>query len=184
MVSTDKQERIRQVVAKKNNGKLKYFFLEGELHRVLAMSKHQNRIIAWNYPQEAKIHYFITHVKKHMQHAYKIKEVADLLCRDYYRLMSYICYGDLQRPQRTYTLDGRKSPGVYFLSEDDVLEWHDFISEKHRGRPRKDGIVRPADMPTRKELMGMMQGGRQLYIQDEETGEYVPVWRESVWEDV
>lgn len=183
MVSQRNKQRISKVVAKKNRDDIKHFYLDGELHRVLQKSKHQNRIIAWNYPQGKKIHYFMSHVRDNMQHAYTIPELAALLCRDYYRLHSYLAYGDMPRPQQTYSLNTGK-PGRYMVSEDEVLEWHDFISQKHRGKPRKDGIKRPADMPTRKEMIGILRGGRQLYVKDEETGEMVPVWRESVWEDV
>ena len=88
--------------------------------------------------------------------------------------------GHVKKPQMSYTLDEKRKPVKYFLSEDDVMDVRDFLSTLHRGRPRKDGLVTSKDVPTKQELRAKIKNETILYQQTED-GDYIPVWKQPEW---
>ena len=88
--------------------------------------------------------------------------------------------GHVKKPQMSYTLDEKRKPVKYFLSEDDVMDVRDFLSTLHRGRPRKDGLVTAKDVPTKQELRAKIKNETILYQQTED-GDYIPVWKQPEW---
>jgi hypothetical protein len=62
-----------------------------------------------------------------------------------------------------------------------VYEYHDYLLNVHRGRPRADGRVTPASkLPSRNELRAMMEDNVTILIQDED-GNVFPAFRETMW---
>ena len=57
---------------------------------------------------------------------------------------------------------------------------HDFFKTVHRGRPRKDGMITPGDMPSRAEIEAMMKQENILYVKNND-GEFIPVWKQPEW---
>lgn len=87
-----------------------------------------------------------------------------------------ILNGDIEAPQYTYGLNEHKRKFKYMWNEKNILEAHAFLSTVHRGRPRKDGLITPAKLPTVRELRAMIRQEQIFYVRGED-GEFRPVWR-------
>jgi hypothetical protein len=159
---------------------LRYFFLNGELHKKLHVNKSSDVITAWNYDQAKRIGYSLSDAKKNLQQAYTINEAAALLNRHRNRILEYIEKGFITRPKMTYTLDSKKKPVKYLMSEDDVMMVREFLSTLHRGRPRKDGLITSKNVPTKQELRAKIKNEVVLYQQTDD-GEFIPVWKQPEW---
>jgi len=69
------------MVRKKRNSKLKklrYFFLNDKVHKVLRSSRSKDEIVAWCYPDHKRVMYSYSQVEKHMEHAYSMKDVLQV----------------------------------------------------------------------------------------------------------
>jgi hypothetical protein len=159
--------------------KVKYFYLDQELHRVLRVSRPEDLVVSWNFPQHKRKAYVWSDTRRKMEKAFSLRQVCDMLGRSRVAIELYIRQGKIRTPQRIYTLDGKAKPGKYFFSEKDVLELHDYILSVHIGRPRRDGRVTPAKAPSKAELRAMMKHDTVMYIKSGE--EFVPVWKEIDW---
>lgn len=165
---------------KRKSPSIRYFFLNGELHKKLHVNRSSDIITAWNYTQAKRMGYSWSDAKKNLQYAYTINEAASLVNRHRNRLLEYIEQGHIKKPQMTYTLDGDRKPVKYLLSEDDVMEIRDFLSTLHRGRPRKDGLITAKNVPTKQELKAKIKNEVILYQQTKD-GEFIPVWKQPEW---
>jgi hypothetical protein len=162
------------------SSRLRYFYLNGKLHKAIRRSRPEDLIIAWDYQLEKRVAYNLTDVIKNKQHAYPIKEVVKIIGKHEDTIKLHLYRGDLKFPQRIYSLNGNRTPGKYFWSEDDIRQMHDFFKTVHRGRPRNDGVITPGDMPSRAELEAMIKQENILYIKNND-GEFVPVWKQPEW---
>jgi hypothetical protein len=160
--------------------RLRYFYLNSKLHKVLRRSRAEDLIVAWDYQMGKRVAYSLADVNKNKQHAYPIKEVVQLIGKHEDTIKMHLYRGDLKFPQRVYSLNGNKTPGKYFWSEDNIREMHDFFKTVHRGRPRIDGGITPGNMPSRSELEAMMKQENILYVKNND-GEFVPVWKQPEW---
>ena len=160
--------------------RLRYFYLNSKLHKVLRRSRAEDLIVAWDYQMGKRVAYSLADVNKNKQHAYPIKEVVQLIGKHEDTIKMHLYRGDLKFPQRVYSLNGNKTPGKYFWSEDNIREMHDFFKTVHRGRPRIDGGITPGNMPSRSELEAMMKQENILYVKNTD-GEFVPVWKAPEW---
>ena len=59
--------------------KYRYFYLNGDLHRVLERHRTDDILIAWNYNQWTRVAYNLSDVNVNRRPAYNIKEVAEML---------------------------------------------------------------------------------------------------------
>jgi hypothetical protein len=170
-------------MAKRRKGKkqrVRYFFANAELHKILRLSRGEDLVIAWNYPQGKRVAYVWSSIQNDMQHAYSITNVSKILNRHPTILKNYIKSGAVRPVQKTYSIDERKAPGVYYMSEDDVREMHAFLLTVSRGRPRNDGKPVISNLPTKAELEAMLRHETVLYIKTEQ-GEFSPVWKQPEW---
>jgi hypothetical protein len=154
-----------------------YFFLNKVLHKKLSIIRAQNILVAWNYPDESRVWYDYSQVKKGYQYAYKINEVAELVGRSPNSIRTYWNNGLIQHPSgQVYKIHNRK-PSVFYWSEDDVLDLRDQIYEilpKNRyGEPFK---YKGNDLISKAELKAKMRGDTSYYVKSE-SGEYVKVWK-------
>lgn len=163
-----------------NSQRIKYFYLNSDLHKVLRVVRPQDFVEAWNYREGKIAGYVWSDVRKKMQRAFTLQDVSKMIGRHRVQLEKYILNGDIRRPQRIYTLDGDKKPGKYFLSESDVLDLHDYLLTVHVGRPRKDGRITPGRMPSKAELRAMMKHDVVTGVLRSD-GEFVPTWKEVDW---
>jgi len=160
--------------------KLRYFYLNGDLHKVLSVTRAQDFVVCWNFPQGKRVGYVWSDVRKRHGRAFRLKQVAEMIGRNVTTIKWDIIKGNIVRPQRIYTLDGNKNPGTYYFSEEDVYGLHDYIMTVHRGRPRRDGQITPASIPSKMELRAMMRHDIVTYIKSE-SGEFIPMWKEQDW---
>ena len=160
--------------------KFRHFYLNGKLHKVLRQSRAEDILIAWHYELGKRVAYSLTEVKKTMQHAYPISKVSKLIGKHEDTIKRHIYQGNLKYPQQVYSLNGNKTPGKYYWSEDDIREMHDFFKTVHRGRPRNDGAIQPGDMPSRAEIEALMRQESILYVKNED-GTFTPVWKQPEW---
>jgi hypothetical protein len=162
------------------SARLRYFYLNEKLHKVLRRSRAEDLIVAWDYQLGKRVAYSLTDVNRNKQHAYSISEGVKILGKHEDTIKFHLYRGDIRFPQQIYSLNGNKTPGKYFWSEDDIREMHDFFKTVHRGRPRKDGGITPGNMPSRAEVEAMMKQEELLYVKNSE-GEFVPVWKQPEW---
>ena len=158
----------------------RYFYLNGKLHKVLRRSRAEDLIIAWDYQLAKRVAYNLTDVNKNKQHAYPISHVSKIIGKHEDTIKLHLYAGRLKFPQQSYSLNGNRTPGKYFWSEDDIREMHGFFKTVHRGRPRIDGGITPGDMPSRAELEAIIKQEDILYIKNND-GEFVPVWKAPEW---
>lgn len=159
---------------------IKYFFLNGDHHKVLRISRAEDLVMAWNYNNAKRVTYPWSITKKNMQKAFSIKEVCKIFQRDRLVIHDYIQQEKIKRPAQCYTIDSRRIPSKFLFSEDDMRELHSYLLTVHRGRPRNDGLITPSKLISRAELEAIMREERILYAKDG-SGEYVPVWKQPDW---
>jgi len=152
-----------------------FFFLNSDLHKKIKTIKSENILIAWDYPNESRIHYDFSLVKANYQAAYKIKEVAGLIGIVEKRIRSLLDRKLVQHPSgRSYTIHNRK-PNTYYWSEDDVLDLRDqlynLVPKNKYGEP-----TRKYDLISRAELLSKMRGDQSYYVKSED-GRYIKVWK-------
>jgi len=175
-----------QANARKKPSPLRYFYLDGKLeadgptipllHKKLHINRGADKVTTWCYPLHKRITYTYSDVKKRKAPAFKLMEVTKMLQRSRKTIEHAILDGNISRPQFTYGLDEHKRMFQYMFSEKDVIEAHAFFSTQHYGRPRNDGLITPAPLPTLRELRAMMRQDEVLYVKNEDGG-YTPVWR-------
>lgn len=160
--------------------KLRYFYLNDQLHKVLSINHPQDICVAWNYPEGKRVGYVWSDLRRRHEKAFSLTEVSKMINRHRVNIEKYILAGEIKAPQRAYTLDGNQTPSKYWFSEKDVYDLHDYLLTVHIGRPRKDGKITPGRMPSKAELRAMMRHDVQMYTKTE-SGEFVPVWKEIDW---
>jgi hypothetical protein len=166
--------------ARKRNRRLRYFYLNGDLHRVLSINRAQDLVVTWHFKDGKRRAYVWSDARRRLEKAFTMRQVGQMINRHRVNIEKYILEGKIRAPERIYTLDGKKTPGKYMFSEKDVFELHDYLLTVHIGRPRKDGKITPGRMPSRAELRAMMQHDTTVYIRSAD-GTYTPVWKEINW---
>ena len=164
----------------KKQKKPRYFYLNGELHKVLRVNRPEDLVHSWSYPQGRRVAYVWSQTQKTMQHAFSVNTVANMLGRNPRVLKQYILDGLIPKVQKTYTLDEKRSPGKIFFSEDDIRILYEYLITVNHGRPRKDGELVQYPLPSRAELEAMLRQDTILYVKDK-TGEFAPVWKQPDW---
>jgi hypothetical protein len=163
-----------------SSASIRYFYLNNRLHKVLRRSRAEDLLIAWDYNLGKRVAYNLLDFDKNKQHAYPMSEVVKIIGKHEDTIKMHLYKGNLEYPQRVYSLNGNKTPGKFFWSEDDIRKMHDFFKTVHRGRPRSDGGVTPGDMPSRPELEARLKQENVLYVKKDD-GTFVPVWKQPEW---
>ena len=154
---------------------LRYFFYRGDLHKKIHINRAADVITAWNYPKGKMEKYVYTDVKKNDEKAFSSKQVAEMVNRKWVTISRAIEAGNIPVPQHTYSLDENRNMYAYYWREEDVMGLHAFLKTVHIGRPRKDGMVTPSELPTASELRAMMRHGTVFYAKVGD--EFVPTWQ-------
>lgn len=160
--------------------RLRYFYLNGDLHKVLSINRAQDLVVAWNYKEQKRVGYIWSDARKRLEKAFTMMQVSKMINRHRVNIERYILNGHIRAPQRTYTLDDKRTPGKYLFSESDVYDLHDYLLTVHIGRPRKDGKTTPGRMPSKAELKAMMRHDTVMYVKQSD-GTFTPVWKEMDW---
>lgn len=166
---------------RRKNKSLRYFFLNGQHHKVIRISRAEDILIAWNYVEKKRCSYILSVAKRSMMRAFTIKEVSSIFQRDRLVIHGYINQGKIRRPAVADPVsDSSTRPGKYLFSEDDMRDLHSYLLTVHRGRPRNDGQITQSRVMSRAELEAMMKEDTILYTKNSE-GEFVPVWKQPDW---
>ncbi|QGH79382.1 hypothetical protein SEA_LIMPID_49 [Streptomyces phage Limpid] len=159
---------------------MRYFYLNGDLHKVLSVTRAQDFVVCWNFPQGKRVGYVWSDVRKNHGKAFRLQQVAEMIGRHYITIKRDILEGRIKAPQRIYAFNENRTPGAYYMSEEDVYALHDYMMTTHIGRPRGDGKVTVRDMPSKAELRAMMKHDLVTYVKTKD-GDFVPVWKEQNW---
>ena len=166
--------------AKKYVDRVLYFYLDGKLYKTLHRNRAEDLIIVWDYILEKRVAYSLSNVQKNRTNAYTVTQAAKMINRSVDTIKRHWRAGDIKRPFRTYSLDGQKRPNKYFFSEEDIRAMQEFFKTVHRGRPRKDGLITPSNIPSIAEIEALIRNEKVLYAKNDE-GEFVPVWKQPEW---
>jgi hypothetical protein len=160
--------------------RLKYFFMNGEFHKLLRVVRQEDMIISWNYSQKRRVSYSLSGSQHMMQRGYTITEVARLFNMSREHIHDLVTAGKLRVSGKAYVVGRDEGRYVNVLSEDDVWEAHTYFRGQHHGKPRKDGIIVNNKLPPRREVEALMRDERILYTKNS-LGELVPVWKSPQW---
>ena len=162
---------------------LNYFYLDvadkgALLHKKLHINRGADTITTWCYPLHRRVAYTYSDVQVRKQPAFTTAEVAKMLWRTRLTLERAILDGAFEAPQYTYGLNEHKRKYKFMWNEKDIFAAHDYFSSVHVGRPRKDGLVTPMRLPTKRELRAMIRQEQILYVRGED-GQFRPTWAAS-----
>jgi hypothetical protein len=164
---------------RKPSNKLRYFYLNGKLHKVMKISRGADLVTAWCYVDERRYSYVWSDAQKRLEYAFTVKQAGELFGKHKHVIERLLREGHIRRPQFSYNLQTKRIDRLFF-SESDMLEIHDYFLGVHIGRPRKDGLINVGNLPNREELKALMRKKTMLYVQGP-GGEFVPVYKENPW---
>lgn len=187
MVRGDKEEYGFCTMARKKRtnpaSKFRYFYLNGELYKLLHKNKQKNIAVVHNYDTGQQMQYLWTDIVLLSKPAYKAGKVAELLGVSHQTLRRYEKLSMIRKPTRIFPLDpnAAEMPGLRMYSPEDILDiWH-MMSEMHIGRPRNDQKTSQRyTFPSKAELLARMGESQVTYYQDED-GTFRPVWKAPDW---
>lgn len=154
-------------------GRLKYFFLDKQLHRKIHINVGANTILAWNYPQRKRMLYNYRDVKKNLEPAFTTAQVVKMLDRSRVTLSTIINQGHIRPPQLTYKIpDGQSYK--YMWHEDNIIEAQNYLAGLHRGAKRNDGLITPYPIPSEAEIRARIRHKDPLYVRVGD--KFIPSW--------
>jgi hypothetical protein len=147
---------------------LRYFFLNGKIHKVIRSSRAKDELVAWCYPDKKRVMYSYSDAKKNMEKAYPVAQVAEFLNRHRVTIQDYILDGKIPAPSKIYPIGDpdNKEWYQYMFSEKDILGLHEFLLESGHS----------SELPSRAELKALLKTSFILYTKTEE-GKFIPVWK-------
>jgi DNA-binding transcriptional MerR regulator len=163
---------------KNKSKRYRFFYLNGRLYKSLYVNTRTNLVSAMDVETGDRKQFLFSDIRKHSQQAFKIGQVAKMLNVRPANIMKYESEGLIRPAQRWAGPDRSYAPErqMRLFSEDHVREIRDAMSEVHRGRPRKDGIITPRrSLPTAAELEAKIN--RETILYEEIDGELIPIWR-------
>ena len=155
----------------KRDGKsknLRYFFLNDKIHKVLSSSRSKDEIVAWCYPDKKRVLYPYSQVKKNMETAYTIVQVASMLNKHRVTIQDYILEGKVMTPTKIYPIGepDSESWSKYMFNQKNILDIHQHILDSGHS----------AEIPSRAELLGLLKNNFILYTKTDE-GKFIPIWK-------
>lgn len=146
---------------------VRYFFLNGKVHKVLSSSRAKDLIIAWRYEDSKRVMYPYLEAKKSMENAYSIKQVGEMLNKHRVTIQDYILEGKILTPQKIYPIGKTSEEGwyKYLFSEKEILDLHAYILESGHSK----------NVPSKAELLALLKHNFILYTKTDSG--FVPVWK-------
>src|SRR6478609_10659561 len=126
---------------------LRYFFYRGDLHKKIHIHRPNDLVTAWNYKTDSVQKYVYSDVRRNGEQAFSTRQVEILIGRSQTSIKTALRSGMVHTPQLTYGLDENRNGYAYYWCEKDIMELRDYFASVHHGRPRKDGMVTPKDLP-------------------------------------
>lgn len=155
----------------KRDGKsksLRYFFLNDKIHKVLKSSRSKDEMIAWCYPDKKRMMYSYSQVKKNMETAYTVVEVARMLNKHRVTIQEYILNEKVSTPQKIYPIGQPDSENwsQYMFNQKNILDIHQHILDSGHSK----------EIPSKAEVQALLKNNLVLYTKTED-GKFVPVWK-------
>ena len=147
---------------------IRYFFLNDKIHKVLSASRSKDELIAWCYPDNKRVLYSYSQVRKNMEEAYSVVQVGKILGRHRVTIQDYILDEKIATPAKIYPIGDseNKNWSKYMFKQKDIIDLHQYILDSGHS----------TDLPSKTELMGLLKNNLILYTKTEE-GRFVPVWK-------
>ena len=160
-------------------GKVKVWFLNGDLVRVYHNSRSTGMVTFYNITKDRLETCLLSDFKKGKERAYSVAETAKLVNRHRKYMPSLIKRGVIPKPVGSSIggITGFQIRAYY--SEDHVRDIRAILASIHIGQPRKDGLITNNMTPTNQELTRRMGDGILTYTKTED-GRFIPVWSESI----
>ena len=152
----------------------RYFIYGEKLHKMLAVNRADDEVLAWCYPDHKKIFYSWADVRRNGYKAMTYQDVGNIVGRSAYQVRWYVYNHRIPKPQQTYSLS-TGNRGIYFFTKTDVYNLYEYMRTHHMGRPRKDGGITVRNIPTASEVRRAMESGIFTYARTDD-GRYVPIW--------
>jgi hypothetical protein len=160
-------------------GKVKVWFLNGDLVKVHHSSRSTGLVTLYNVTKDRLESCLLIDFKKYRERAYSVAETAVLVNRHRKYIPSLIKRGVIPPPIGA-SLNGERSWQVRaYYSESHVKEIRAILASIHIGQPRKDKLITNNMTPTSQELTRRMGDGILTYTKTED-GRFIPVWSESI----
>lgn len=173
---------VSRIGSQKGSSKkrLKYFFLNDQLHKVLHVSRPHDQVWCWIYDDHKRVVYSWSYVKQYHKTAFTTIEVAKMVNRDRRSLATYHLSKGVRSPAKAYALNESGQHSMNFWDEERILDLHEYLLSIHNGRPNKNGYVKIKPTPTRAELIAMMRHNTVMYVKTDD-GEFAPAFKEPEW---
>jgi hypothetical protein len=157
-------------ISKRNrvSKKLRYFFLNDKVHKVLSASRSKDELVAWCYPDHKRVMYSYSQVRKNMENAYTIVEVSSMLNKHRVTIQDYILEGKVITPAKIYPIGQPDSINwsKYMFNQKHILDIHQHILDSGHS----------SEIPSKAELQALLKTNFILYTKTED-GKFVPVWK-------
>jgi hypothetical protein len=160
-------------------GKVKVWFLNGDLVRVYHNSRSTGMVTFYNITKDRLETCLLSDFKKGRERAYSVAETAILVNRHRKYIPSLIKRGVIPPPIGA-KLNGETGFTIRsYYSESQVREIRAILASIHIGQPRKDKLITNNMTPTTQELTRRMGDGILTYTKTED-GRFIPVWGETI----
>lgn len=160
-------------------GKVKVWFLNGDLVRVHHNSRSTGMITVYNINKDRLETCLLTDFKKNRERAYSVAETAILVNRHRKYIPTLIKNGTIPAPTGAQLNGERHWQVRAYYSESQIKEIRAILASIHIGQPRKDKLITNNSVPTSQELTRRMGDGILTYTKTED-GRFIPVWGESI----
>jgi hypothetical protein len=159
--------------------KWKYFFLDKKLYRLVRVIYSRDEAVALCLEDGTMRMFAWSDVRRHASRGFTIGQVSKIIGRTTRQIHNYIMAGEIEAQGMLYApTDGR--PVRRIFSEEDIFDIQEIMSNKHIGRPRKDGLIKPKNVLGKSDVRVAVKHDMQLYARTED-GEFVPVYLAEDW---
>lgn len=112
--------------------------------------------------------YSYSQVKKNMETAYTVVEVASMLNKHRVTIQEYILDEKVSTPQKIYPIGQPDSEkwSQYMFNQKNILDIHQHILDSGHSK----------EIPSKAELQALLKNNLVLYTKTED-GKFVPVWK-------
>jgi hypothetical protein len=152
---------------RKSLKEIRYFFLNGKIHKTISLSRAKDQVIAWSYLDKKRMLYPYSEVDKHMSNAYSIVQVASMLNKHRVTIQDYILQEKIKAPQKIYPIGNISEDSwfKYMFNDKDILDLHEYILESGHSK----------NVPSKAELLALLKHSFILYTKTVDG--FVPVWK-------
>jgi hypothetical protein len=154
------------------------FLLDGKIYNCMSIDKHRELAIIWDY--ETSTRHLIT-LKTYYNKGEKIwlvTEVAKIFNRSSKNLLNWLKY-DLDFPLKVLKYGESKNIHGpirrHYLHKQDIIDIYEILIRRGRGSKTKNDFTDPYNLPTREQLLAILNDNDIYYVREGE--DFIPVFR-------